>query len=215
MSLAKATITKVGGGAGFEVDFNPESYSVKTSADVAKNKKPLEFIKIKKENFNVTLLFDTYDDRVSVKARVKVLTDYLTSMGMKIKNGKKNPPEVIFSWGSNFSYKGVITEIKETYTLFLADGTPVRCKLDLTMECVESPEEMEKNAGIDACRKVRVVKQGDRLDMIAFEMLGDSMLWREIVNENINLIPDPRNFPTSEQIGATLLIPDYYKMERA
>jgi len=43
------------------------------------------------------------------------------------------PMGCLFQWGK-VVYKGVVKSIKEDYTLFLADGTPVRSELTLTLQ---------------------------------------------------------------------------------
>jgi hypothetical protein len=50
---------------------------------------------------------------------------------------EKRPPTYVFTWG-NFQYiRCFITDLSYTLTLFLPDGTPVRAKLDLTLEEVD------------------------------------------------------------------------------
>lgn len=66
-------------------------------------------------------------------------------------------------------------------------------------------QEMLKLKGAEACRKVRVVKEGERLDFIASEELKNPLLWREIAEAND--IADPFNFPGPQDIGRILIIP--------
>jgi nucleoid-associated protein YgaU len=67
-------------------------------------------------------------------------------------------------------------------------------------------EELNKNMGLWACRKTWTVKSGDRLDIIANIELKDASLWRKIAQENH--IDDPLNFPTNDDIGRKIIIPD-------
>jgi len=50
------------------------------------------------------------------------------------------------------------------------------------------------------------VKSGDRLDLIAFKTLKDSTQWRNIADSNN--INNPLAFPTDDDIGKMLVIPD-------
>jgi len=53
--------------------------------------------------------------------------------------------------------------------------------------------------------KVRVVKPGDRLPIIAAEVYGDPRLWRLIAEANG--IEDPLRFPTEQDVGRIVLVP--------
>ena len=47
--------------------------------------------------------------------------------------GTASPPSVLFVWGK-FRFKGVITSLSQKYTMFLADGTPVRAEATISMQ---------------------------------------------------------------------------------
>jgi nucleoid-associated protein YgaU len=53
--------------------------------------------------------------------------------------------------------------------------------------------------------RVRAIKAGDRLPVIAAEVYGDPRLWRVIAEANG--IDDPLRFPTSEDVGRVILVP--------
>ncbi len=127
------------------------------------------------------------------------------SLCLPPKERKKKPPTCLFIWG-NFTYKGIIYKINQKFTLFLSDGTPVRAELNVTFKALVTPEEYAKNMGMDACRKVWIVKSGDRLDLIANKALKDPALWRKIAEENN--IDNPLAFPKDSDIGRILIIPD-------
>jgi nucleoid-associated protein YgaU len=108
-------------------------------------------------------------------------------------------------WG-RFSFKGVITQLASKYTMFLADGTPVRAELTLTLQNVlDSTVDKDPNnpapSGGGGGRSYSV-KDGDRLDSIAASQLGDASRWVEIAMANG--IDDPLDI----EAGDTLTIPD-------
>ncbi len=205
----------------YSVMFNPNEYSVVHSAEVysaevsggkkdeAKQEKDPFFDRVKLEDFTVKLIFDTYENRGNVESGtdVRKKTEEITSLVNPVSagNNKKRPPMCVFSWGK-FEYKGIITKVNQKFILFLPDGTPVREELTVTFKAMFTQEELTKNMGLWACRKVWTVKSGDRLDLIADMELKDASLWRKIADENH--IDDPLKFPTDDDIGRKIIIPD-------
>lgn len=198
-----------------EVMFNPPEYSTAVNVKWAeKEGSPPEFKGSDFDKFNITLLFDTYESGVDVRE------DHTDKSGKKIKGTKriieltfpseagknsKNPPMCLFSWGK-FNFKGYVEKVDQKFTMFLPDGIPVRATVTVTMRPALAAQEMLKLKGVDACRKVRVVKEGERLDFIASEELKNPSLWRRIAEAND--IADPFNFPGKKDIGRILIIPD-------
>jgi nucleoid-associated protein YgaU len=74
------------------------------------------------------------------------------------------------------------------------------------MRSVVNAQDSLKLKGVEACRKVRQVKQGERLDIIAVEELKDPLLWRKIAE--LNDIDDPLNFPGPDDVGKIIIISD-------
>lgn len=115
---------------------------------------------------------------------------------------KPRPPQVVFSWGGFRSFTAVVANMTQTFVLFLADGTPVRAKVAITLKEVPQPQSGQNPTSRAAgARRTRTVQLGDTLDWIAMEELGDSNAWRTIAD--LNDIEDPRRL----RPGQTLLIP--------
>ena len=95
-----------------------------TPTGVFTNQRPREL--------TVELLFDTYTSirpeilKKDVKDEVEKFTNLLNSV-----DGK--PPKVFFSWGS-IQFKGVITSMSYTYTLFTSSGKPARATMNITLK---------------------------------------------------------------------------------
>lgn len=200
------------------VMFNPKGYENSINVEwEGENGAIPEFKRSNYQNFTITLLFDTYEKGVDVREDHEITlsgkvtnvagTKRIVELGVPSIEGQesKKPPVCLFSWGK-FNFKGVIESVKQEFTMFLSDGIPVRAKVTITMKPVSSVEEMLKLKGIEACRKARIIKEGDRLDLIAAEELKDPSLWRRIAE--VNNITDPLNFPNPENIGRVLIIPD-------
>ena len=189
-----------------KVMFNPTEYTFSEAAEIEKKKNgQLEFKKMSRSDFSVTLFFDSYEEKKDVRIKTNEITDLLkpTVEGQE----KKRPNICLFAWGG-FAYKGVITKVDQKFILFLDSGIPVRADVTIAFKCFESDEELEKKAGTEACRKLWTVKTGDRLDLIAHFALRDVSQWREIAE--INKIINPISFPGDNDIGRTIVIPDIY-----
>jgi nucleoid-associated protein YgaU len=115
----------------------------------------------------------------------------------------QSPPFVLFSWGT-VTLHAFVKQVSVKYTLFKADGTPIRATATLTLQ--EIPKEMAKqnptSGGLSPLRS-RTVVAGDSLASIAFAEYGDPRLWRALAE--INRIDDPMRLPT----GTRLMVPTY------
>lgn len=128
-------IDEDGLGINLTVCFNPKDLKVSkkvawTKEEGAENDEPNQvFGKPDPSTLAVTLQFDTYEEGVSVYAKYVHAIEQLT---MIISDSKRRPPVCRLVWGS-FTFKGVITSLDQTYTMFLANGTPVRCDCSISM----------------------------------------------------------------------------------
>jgi len=208
-SGGKATIS-IGGGAAIPVQFNPETYTLSTSATLVKEAGKPQFTELKREDFTIELLFDSYEKKTDVRKLPGFQEILKTIKPDTLTPGNAVPTECTFVWGTKDVYKGIIVSIKQNFTLFMGNGIPLRCKMTVTIKNKIDKKQSEKDKGKDKCRKVRTIQQGERLDLLASRTLHDPYLWRELVNENPEIITNPRNYPLDEHLGKDLIIPDYY-----
>lgn len=116
--------------APIDVQFNPEQYSKSWNLSWNEVGQTLQWGKTTPADFILTLHFDSYEegkDVTSLTKRVRSLLDPSRSP-----QGSQ-PMGCLFQWGKAV-YKGVVKSIKEEFTLFLPDGTPVRSVLTLTLQ---------------------------------------------------------------------------------
>ncbi|MFQ5587143.1 MAG: peptidoglycan-binding protein LysM [Thermodesulfobacteriota bacterium] len=193
--------------------YNPTEYSVSTAAELSGEGSNLQFTKVNLQDFSVTLFFDTYE-KEGGERDVRKETDKIASLVVPDVEGKdtKQPPTCLFTWG-NFAYKGIIHKIDQKFTMFLHTGIPVRAELTVAFKPVVTSEEDAKLKGKDSCRKFWTVKTGDRLDLIADKALKDARMWHRIAEEN--KITNPMAFPSKEDIGRVLVIPDIYRKKKS
>lgn len=201
-----------------EVMFNPTDYTSSINATwVGEEGTIPAFTKTTFGTLTLNLFFDTYelradvreDNEIPISGRVKKVagTKRIMELAVPTVDGKetKKPPVCLFSWGK-FNFKGVVQSVSQNFTMFLSTGIPVRAKLTVVMKPVVNAQDMLKLKGVEACRKIRQVKQGERLDIIAAEELKNPFLWRKIAE--LNDIDDPLNFPGPDDIGKIIIIPD-------
>lgn len=202
---AKIIVFDKGGSKTDEISvmFNPSEYSVTAEGNISGEGSGIQFNKVNVNDFTVTLFFDTYEQKSDVRSE----TSKIVALVVPTVEGTetKQPPICIFSWGG-FGFKGIIYKATQRFTMFLQSGIPVRCELSIIFKSVMTKAEDAEFKGKEACRKLWTVRGSDRLDRIAFTALGDAAAWRRIADANA--IVDPLSFPTKEDLGITLVIPD-------
>ena len=200
MSLAHATIIdKDHGDKAVPCLFNPKEYSFskqnswKQVDSKGTNIGQNEFSNGQPTTLQMQLFFDTYAQDGTPKDVRKAYTGAIWGM-MKVdpslsnhKSKKGRPPVVIFQWGSMWSFKAVITSIRERFTLFLSDGTPVRSTLDVNFQQIQDekwyPATNPTSGGVGG-ERIWTVSEGDTLAWIAYKEYGDANLWRLIAEAN-------------------------------
>jgi nucleoid-associated protein YgaU len=222
MSLAKARIRILDADAidaarglkeEMEVQYNPTSLKLSKGAQLAEigiyglDSPVLQYVRGQVETLSVELFFDTTEFGMGDDARdVRELCDPFYEL-VKRQPRIHAPPRVLFVWGEQKSFKGVVERVERTFDLFAPNGRPVRATLGVSLKEYLTIEEQlgEKKPGsADLTRQVRV-RPGDNLPLIAKEMYGDARLWRFIAEANANTVRDPLRPPP----GAILRVPPF------
>lgn len=186
-----------------KVLFNPEKYSLEKSAtwEEKGKKKTLEFVGISRKSFSIELFYDTYeagkDVRTTHTNEITALMDPTVDY-----KGKKVPPVCVFSWGG-FSFRGIVEKVTQNYTLFLSSGIPVRAVLTVGFKQFNYPDEQARGNPPGDPTKIRIVKEGESLNIIAAREYGDPGRWRIIADANGDRITNPRIL----KAGTALVIP--------
>jgi hypothetical protein len=187
----------------FQALFNPTEYSVDKGNTIAQAAIPgleapiLQYVHGNMRTLTMELFFDTYENGTDVTDE----TDRIYGL-LDIDPSTHAPPICDLSWGT-FQFRGVLDHVSGKFSLFLADGTPVRANLsvvfnefiDVDVLVQEQPTESANH------RKTRLVKAGDRIDNIAAEEYGDPAKWRPIAEAN------DLDDPTQLVPGYVIIIP--------
>lgn len=194
-----------------DVCFNPKEYSLDKSIEWDSEKSftdapPPEFKKPSPMTLSVTLQFDSYEERVSVRDKWVRKLESMTMMKAPLTDkssatDKKNnrPPTILFVWGE-FVFQGVIESLGQKYTMFLSDGTPVRaeCALKIRNVITAAIDDASNQASFSksgSADKIHSVGPNDRMDLIAMQYYGDPGRWTDIAAHND--IVDPGSFTDS------------------
>ena len=99
------------------------------------------------------------------------------------------PPKCRLEWGHDtpFHFECYVTDCSVTYSLFSEDGMPIRATAQITLKEVKDPDNLamqNPTSGGDPGRRIHVVREGDRIDLIAYRQYGDASAWRLIADAN-------------------------------
>lgn len=195
--------------------FNPHQYTItlahKFKEDAGKGgmQSTVELTQVGQKVLTLPkVIFDSYmtkdGQKKSVREKTKTLFDLMEPLENKEgeESQKFQARSVIFEWGADFTIECFIQSIKQTFTLFAADGTPVRAEIEIKLKHVP-PKQRRQNptSGGGPIQRVWRVSAGDRLDVIAAEVYNDATLWRQIADYN-NI-----DSPLALQAGVELSIP--------
>lgn len=175
----------------FKVLFNPTEYSLSKANTIAEAAIPglgspiLQYVHGNVRTLSMDLFFDTYEEQTDVTTETQKVYRLLD-----IESSTHAPPICELRWGQ-FQFTGVLDNVNGQFTLFLANGRPVRATLNVVFKeylDVDKLVRVEPTQSADH-RKRRVVKSGDRLDTIAAEEFGDPAKWRLIAQANDMIDP--------------------------
>jgi hypothetical protein len=201
LQLAKAFIVNTTTAQQIPVMYNPEQFSLDQGNNFAEigipglNAPPIQYVRGKGRALSMELFFDSYELGQDVRQFTGGITGLLATLPQTFA-----PPILLFVMGS-FSFRCVLAEAAQRFTMFAMDGTPVRSTLSVRFhEYVDVTVAIETGVFFGPPIIYNVV-QNDTLSGIAAATGGDPSNWRTIADANN--IDDPFNLP----IGNPLVIP--------
>lgn len=154
------------------------------------------------QTLKLVLHFDTLDTGVDVRRTTVDLWDM-----MKVDSTLHNPPPVAFEWGKIY-FKAIIKSLREKFTLFDAEGTPLRC--ECTVDLIQYVEESDtprtiEYGGVNPASVIAI--EGSRLDLIAAGMVGTIMAAQTVAQAvrtvaEVNGIDNPLAIPNGLEISS-------------
>jgi len=177
------------------VQFNPPEYTLAKAAQIAEIAIPgidapvLQFVRGQTQTLALELFFDTtrLGSGLTKVVDVRLLTNVVAQLG-RIQPNTHAPPRIRFIWGLGLSFRAIVDNVQQKFTLFNPAGIPVRATLTVSFKEYKTLEEQLKELNLQSSdhTKRRVIKRGDTLARIAFEEYGDSGLWRFIADHADN-----------------------------
>lgn len=221
--LAKAHLINVTTGEVVAVMFNPDELKLEQGNNFAEvgipglDAPPVQYVRGKARTLSMELFFDTYETGQDVRVYTSAVVGLLDSDPQT-----HAPPILVFAMGG-FRFQCVLTDAGQRFTMFLADGTPVRSFVSVRLqEYVPVTVDVQRgiffgsptasavvNAATGAARQalagdtVHITVRGETLSGIAAATLGDPARWRDIAHANniddiFDLQPGtPLTIPTS------------------
>lgn len=194
------------------VQFNPPEYTIAKAAQMAEIAIPgidapiLQFVRGQTRTLALELFFDTtrLGSSEAKVVDVRLMTDVVAALG-RIQPKTHAPPRITFIWGMGLSFRAVVDNVQQKFTLFNPAGIPVRATLTLSFKEYKTLEEQLQELNLQSAdhSKGRIVKDRDTLASIAFEEYGDASMWRVIADHNRERLPSLRRL----QPGLELEIP--------
>ncbi|QFZ18654.1 CIS tube protein [Saccharothrix syringae] len=216
MSLTKLHFEVFGNpGYAFDADFNPTEYTLAKENDVWSRKrhsqKPLQqYVGVGNEDLTLDLLFDTTREGLGRDAVAVTTRTERVDRLMRVDRHTHAVPQFQVTWGTGLKLRAVATRLRQRFTLFNADGVPLRAEVTLTMREVgaENSEKAKKTASPDRT-KTWVVRRGETMTTIASHAYDDARHWRVIAEHN------PRVDPRRPAPGTVLELPPLPSTEGA
>ena len=170
----RATLEIEGGGPPIECLFNPTEYSIsktnvwKVEPVTGAALPPPQFTGGLPRELTLELLFDTSD---SEDKDVREITDKLLKATEVGESGGGRPPTITFGWGQTVSFKAVARQLTVRYTLFRADGSPVRALAHMSLMQAEKAQDGSSTPG-GTPRRRQPDDEGHRRDQLTRRARG-------------------------------------------
>jgi nucleoid-associated protein YgaU len=209
-----------------QICYNPNTLTLEKSPTIASIPIPgldaplQQFVRGGSETLSVDLFFDSTDKGGMGAGATSVTAETDKFYGMiKIDPGTHAIPVCTFSWGKGFpgdslpamyggsqrrhSFTGLVTRVKQTFSLFATDGTPLRATLSLTMNEYRPLDKQLHQLNLQSVDRTRshVVTDGDTFERVASDYLDDPARWRYLTDAND--VDDPRRIA----VGSSLVVP--------
>lgn len=147
-----------------------------------------------------TNMIEGYTDeykKLDVHSQLKKLLECVYDISQEI----HRPRFLNVQWGSEINFNCVLSGLDINHTLFNPDGSPLRVKINASFIHYVSPEEQAKgkNQGKSAdLTHYKQVKQGDRLDLLTYNVYNNSKYFLQIAR--VNDLTSVRNLKPGLQI---------------
>ena len=192
--------------------YNPAEFSLSKDADWTNPGVKLErqwarptYNRTNPAKIRMEILFDAFPELFGdVTGDVQKLINW-TKPGPRDASGIERPPLLQFRWGASQAVLGMyfyLESVEAKYTLFRADGTPIRATCGISLvEATNPAHRQNPTSGGRTGLESHILVEGETLHAVAWARFGDPTYWRAIAE--FNGIDDPLRLTP----GTRLLIP--------
>jgi len=181
----------------FTTLINPESYTYNYKIEVEEDQAPgtsataVRFNKIKPEELEFDFIFDSTGAIAGSSSGNNGVVDdveKLKNVTLKYDGSKHKPNYLRISWGT-LLFKGSLTELSINFKLFKPDGTPIRATAKGKFKgfVEDNLRTAKENAQSPDLTHIYLIKEGDTLPWICYQIYGDSKYYISVAQYN-NLI---------------------------
>lgn len=184
--------------------YNPTTFSLDYAVEHDEKSQPVasdfskRFVSMKPRTLNLELMFDGTGASPSIAkgagnaiAVNKGIQDVDTQiqafldLAYNISGDSHEPSYIMVAWGK-FIMTGVLKTAKVNYTMFAADGTPKRARMNITIDEQVSSGLLTKLLKLLSpdLSKAIIVKEGDTLPLLCFKEYGDASLYTKVAEVN-------------------------------
>jgi Contractile injection system tube protein len=135
-------------------------------------------------------------DKSMVNKSVKEQVELLLAVVYNLIGNIHRPNFLQVFWGDHLKFPCILSQLEINYTLFKEDGDPLRAKVNATFMNHRPPKEREARARKNSpdLTHRRQVKEGDRLDLMAWKIYDDLNFTLQVAKANRlttirNLVP--------------------------
>ncbi len=174
----------------FRVMFNPTGYSTKHEVEYEEDQGrgtsglPQSYKQTKPTDFSISFVLDG-TGASGPKVEVTDEVDKFLEVVQKYNGEEHRPPFVRVSWGT-LLMDSVFKSAGVQYTLFRADGSPLRAKITATFTgfVADAKRVAEERASSPDLTHVHTVAAGENLPLLAHRYYGDYSLYLELAEFN-------------------------------
>ena len=187
-----------------EVSFNPEEITYSSCPDYTRDQVPDAVSGVRvayggsktADTITMHLLFDTTPTGKDVRSEYINFLIALTKSDGNDNKDPLQPPRCKFVWGKfskapYLTFDAVVDKLTVSYTMFLANGLPIRAECDITFMMLVKEKSGTNPTSRSEARRVWRVVEGQTLDWIAYQEYGDTSAWRHIAK--VNNLRNPRD----------------------
>ncbi|MEV8467467.1 LysM peptidoglycan-binding domain-containing protein [Fluviibacterium sp. DFM31] len=205
LTFQRLTLDKQPNGSPIMVPYNPTELALSKSAQYSDVAIPgidqpiIQFVRGESEALTLELFFDSTEAGTGAGAdSVQPQVDQFHRL-VTIDGNLHTPPIVRMTWGTDFpgvalgdnaqpsaAMDAIVLSCARRFTLFNADGIPLRATVSLQLrEYLTLSEQVDLiNFRSADHTRVRTVREGETLPLIAYEAYDDPAKWRLIAEAN-------------------------------